>query len=86
MMDLLGIKSLRPGASGDANAPNAANYDESKADVYTNLPDPLGLKNGAKVTSAQMWWKERRPEISGGFDREILGRTPATCQGDMGSG
>ena len=52
MMDLLGIKTLRPGASGDANAPNAANYDESKADVYTNLPDPLVMKNGEKVTSA----------------------------------
>ena len=46
MMDLLGIKALRPGASGDVNAPNAANYDESKADVYTNLPDPLVMKNG----------------------------------------
>ncbi len=77
MMDLLGIKALRPGASGDANAPNAANYDESKADVYTNLPDPLVLKNGQKVTSAEMWWSKRRPEIQEDFDREILGRTPA---------
>jgi hypothetical protein len=77
MMDLLGIKSLRPGASGDANAPNAANYDESKADAYTNLPDPLVLKNGAKVTSAEMWWSQRWPEIQEDFDREILGRTPA---------
>ena len=77
MMDLLGIKALRAGASGDASALNAANYDESKADVYTNLPDPLVLKNGEKVTSAQMWWARRRPEIQEDFDREILGRTPA---------
>ena len=77
MMDLLGIKTLRGGASGDANSPNAANYDESKADVYPNLPDPLLLKNGEMVTSAQIWWTRRRPEILEDFDREILGRTPA---------
>src|SRR5450631_541307 len=77
MMDLLGIKTLRPGASGNADGPNPANYDESKADVYTNLPDPLVLKSGAKVTSSDMWWNQRRPEIQEEFDREILGRTPA---------
>jgi hypothetical protein len=77
MMDLLGIKALRPGASGSADGPNPANYDESKADVYTNLPDPLVLKNGVKVGSAQVWWTQRRPEIQEDFDREILGRTPA---------
>jgi dienelactone hydrolase len=77
MMDLLGIKQLRPGASGNADGPNPANYDEAKADVYTNLPDPLVLKSGEKVTTAQMWWNQRRPEIQEDFDREILGRTPA---------
>ena len=77
MMDMLGIKTLRPGASGNADAPNAANYDESKADVYKNLPDPLVMKNGERVTSAQMWWGQRRPEIQEDFDKEILGRTPA---------
>ena len=35
-----------------ANGPNPANYDESKADVYPNLPDPLVLKNGQPVTTA----------------------------------
>src|ERR1700689_2101668 len=42
-MDLLGIKTLRPGASGSADGPNPANYDESKADLYPRLPDPLVL-------------------------------------------
>jgi hypothetical protein len=77
MMDLLGIKELRPGASGSANAPNAANYDESKADLYPNLPDALVLNNGKPVTSAKAWWSERRPQIVELFDREILGRVPA---------
>ncbi len=77
MMDLLGIKSLRPGRNGmDPNAPNYANYDESKANPYPNLPDPLVLKNGQKVTTAQMWRNQRRPEIVEDFDREIYGRVP----------
>ncbi len=76
-MDLLGIKQLRPGASGNANGANPANYDESKADIYNNLPDPLVMKNGDKVTTADMWWSKRRPEIAEDLDREILGRTPA---------
>jgi hypothetical protein len=77
MMDLLGIKSLRPGRNGmDPNAPNYANYDESKANPYPNLPDPLVLKNGQKVTTAEMWWNQRRPEIVEDFDREIYGRVP----------
>ncbi len=77
MMDLLGIKELRPGADGDPKSPRAANYDESKADVYPNLPDPLLLKNRIRVTSARAWWTKRRPEIVEDFDREILGRVPA---------
>ena len=49
MMDLLGIKEIRPGRSGTAGQPNYANYDESKANPYPDLPDPLVLKNGKKV-------------------------------------
>jgi len=75
-MDLLHIKELRQGPSGDPKAPNAANVDESKVPRYT-LPDPLTLKNGKKVTTAEMWWKLRRPEIVEDFDREIYGRMPA---------
>ena len=41
MLDLLGIQSLRPGPSGNPKAPNAANVDESKANPYPVLPDPL---------------------------------------------
>jgi len=76
-MDLLGIKELRRGAAGDAKSPYAANYDESKAAVYPNLPDPLVLENGKRVTSAKTWWTKRRPEIVEDFDREIYGRVPA---------
>ena len=76
MMDQLGIKALRPGPSGNENAPNHANYDESKANPFPDLPDALTLKNGKKVASAEMWWKQRRPEIVEDFGREVVGRVP----------
>ncbi|HEY6487547.1 MAG TPA: hypothetical protein VIY99_00355 [Terracidiphilus sp.] len=76
-MDLLGIKQLRSGADGDANSPHSANYDESKADIYPKIPDPLLFDNGKPVTTPKQWWTRRRPEIVELFDREIYGRTPA---------
>jgi hypothetical protein len=76
-MELLKITSLRQGANGsNPQAPNYANYDESKANPYPKLPDPLVLKNGKKVKTAKVWWNERRPEIVEDFDREIYGRAP----------
>jgi lysophospholipase L1-like esterase len=76
MMDQLGIKALRPGPSGNENAPNHANYSEALANPFPNLPDVLTLKNGKKVTTPEMWWNQRRPEIVEDFDREVLGRVP----------
>src|SRR6185312_8515960 len=63
MMDQLGIKAMRPGPSGNESAPNHANYDESKANPYPTLPDPLVLHNGQKVTTPETWRKKRRPEL-----------------------
>src|SRR5258706_15745052 len=76
MMEQLGITALRPGPSGKEGAPNEANYDESKTNPFPDLPDPLTLKNGQKVTSAQAWWNQRRPEIIEDFEREVFGRIP----------
>jgi (4-O-methyl)-D-glucuronate---lignin esterase len=77
MMEKLGVSQIRQGANGrDPDAPNAANYDESKANPYPGLPDPLALANGKPVKSANDWWKKRRPELVELFDREIYGRTP----------
>ena len=63
LMKLLGIDSLRPGPSWKPTDPNAANTDESKANPYTNYPDPLIMNDGRKVTTSEMWWKLRRPEM-----------------------
>ena len=76
MMDQLGIKALRPGPSGNEKDPNHANYDEAKANPYGDLPDALTLKSGQKVTSADQWWNQRRPEIVEDFEREVYGRVP----------
>lgn len=79
MMEQLGIKSLRPGAEGsNRQAPNFQNTDEAKANPYPTLPDPLTLKDGTKVTTPELWWNQRRPEIVEDFDREVYGRVPAT--------
>ncbi|MBV9880107.1 MAG: hypothetical protein JO180_06395 [Gemmatirosa sp.] len=76
MMTQLGIRSLRPGPSGNESAPNHANYDDSTANPFPVLPDVLTLKNGKKVTTAAAWWNQRRPEIVEDFEREIYGRLP----------
>jgi hypothetical protein len=76
-MDLLGIKEVRPGRNGlNKDDPAFANYDEARANPFPNLPDPLTLKNGARVTRAADWWNRRRPEIVEDFDREVYGRVP----------
>ena len=73
----LGITRLRPGPSGSANATtNAANYDPAQANPFPDLPEPLVTKSGQKVTTAEQWWKVRRPEIAEDFEREIIGRVP----------
>ena len=76
MQEQLGITKLRPGPSGDPKNPNAANTDESKANPFPNLPELMTLKDGTRVTTAEQWWKQRRPEIVEDFEREVLGRIP----------
>ena len=61
----------------DPKAADATNYDESKANIYPKLPDALLLKNGQRVTSPEVWFDQRRPEIVADYEREILGRAPA---------
>ncbi len=75
-MDLLNITSIRHGADGNPKSPNAANYDESKANPTPTLPNPLLLTNGKIVKTKTTWWKQRRPEIVEYFDREVYGRVP----------
>jgi hypothetical protein len=77
MLDQLGIKSLRPGPSGNEKAPNHANTDESLANPYPDLPDPLTLIDGRKVATPDMWWHQRRPQIVELYEDNVYGRLPA---------
>lgn len=76
MKQQLGIKKLRPGPSGNESAPNHANYDESSANPCPELPDVLSTQNGKKVTTADMWWNQRRPELIEAFEKDVYGRVP----------
>src|SRR5689334_12145081 len=79
MAQLLGVTDMRPGARGQiaqANDPDFAPYDESKANDYKGLNPVDVMPDGRKVTTADMWWKEKRPQLVELFDREIYGRMP----------
>ena len=52
-----------------------SNYDESLVGEI-NLPDLLRLEDGRRVTSAAMWWDERRPELVRLIESEVYGRVP----------
>src|SRR5215470_14161269 len=71
VMDQLKI-TLFPSGPG---AYLASTYNESTANPYPNLPDPLTFNNGSKVRTASEW-RRRRSEIMELFDREIYGRRP----------
>jgi hypothetical protein len=74
LVNLLHLDELRPGVTG-----KTANYDESKANPWPNLPNPLLLENGKHVTSAKTWWTQRRPQLVELFDREVYGRVPVNA-------
>lgn len=76
MLDQLGITRLRPGRSGNEDSPNAANYDESKANPYPVLPKILKTRSGEQVSTPEQWWNERRPEIVELLESEVYGRIP----------
>lgn len=76
MLDQLGIKSVRRGFDADQSSPYAANYDESKANPYPEIPELMKTDKGRNVKTAKDWWNVRRPEIKEGFESEIYGRVP----------
>ncbi len=54
---------------------SATNYYERHVPKYT-LPDPLVMSDGTKVTDAQQWRTQRRPEILELFRKHVYGRSP----------
>jgi hypothetical protein len=57
---------------------HVSNYTEEKVPPY-KLPDPLVTSAGKRVTSAEMWSRERRPEILKFYRTDIYGAVPANA-------
>jgi len=53
IMDRLHITTMRRGRDGSPDSPYAANYDESKANPFPGLSDPLVLNDGKKVNDSE---------------------------------
>jgi hypothetical protein len=62
-----------PGPGSSRAEQEQINYDEAKVPPYV-LPDPLVMRDGRRVTSAEMWRLERRPEILALFETQVYGR------------
>lgn len=67
-------------SAANAARSEEANYDESKVPSY-NLPDPLVLQDGTKVTTPQQWREVRRPELLEIFRTQVYGRRLEKPQG-----
>ena len=68
----MAMLTLLPAAAIHAQG---TNYDETKVPQYT-LPDPLIMADGRKVTDADTWTRQRRPEIVKLFETHVYGRSP----------
>lgn len=51
------------------------NYDETKVPAY-ELPDPLTMRRGEPVETADQWFQKRRPELMDLFRESVYGRRP----------
>ena len=77
MLAKVGVGQPREGRQpNSADESKHPNYDELTANPYPFYPDPLVTASGKKVTSAKMWYKERRPELVKLFEENVYGRMP----------
>src|SRR6266446_5005030 len=68
---------MRRGPDGmNRNAPNYQNTDEARANPWPHLPEMMVTKSRQPVTTPELWWQVRRPEIVEYFDAEVYGRVP----------
>jgi hypothetical protein len=73
---------LRRGVTGALIAPTLAAFaggpflEVSELASQKQLPDPLVMFNGERVTSRQQWFRDRRPELKGLFQHYMYGEIP----------
>jgi hypothetical protein len=76
-LKLLGIIAMQPPATAyDIGKPGNANYDETTANPYPNLPALLVMKNGKTIKSPAQW-PQRRKELIDLFAENVYGKYPA---------
>ncbi|MDZ4708822.1 MAG: hypothetical protein SH818_10530 [Saprospiraceae bacterium] len=61
MIDQLGIKSLRPGPSGDESAPNHANYNESTANPLSGFTRSFSFEKREKGDDTGIMLERKTP-------------------------
>jgi hypothetical protein len=79
MLEQLRISAsvMRRGPSGfSPKAPDYQNTDEGKANPWPHLPEMMVTKRRQPVTTSEIWWNVRRPELVEYFDAEVYGRVP----------
>ncbi len=54
--------------------------------VQTNLPDPLVMLNGAKISSSDDWFRKRRPELRELFQHYMYGSMPKALKLEVSRG
>jgi hypothetical protein len=69
---MLGLSGPPPAG---AVSSDPATFNEAVANPYPNLPDPLRLNSGQRVTTRAQW-NTRRAELVEVFEREVYGRIP----------
>ena len=55
------------------------NYDETKVPDYV-LPDPMVCLDSTRVNNADVWFKQRRPEILHLFEEFVYGKVPGELE------
>ncbi|WP_161604229.1 esterase [Roseiconus nitratireducens] len=58
---------------------HVSNYDQTQVPAY-ELPDPLQMQDGTRVTTADQW-QRRRQEILGFYQQQIYGQVPENAPG-----
>jgi hypothetical protein len=63
-------------AFGAVRAGDESFPDVSRLPSHPELPDPLVLFNGERVTTKEQWFKQRRPELKALFEYYMYGKAP----------
>src|SRR5882724_6201352 len=73
LVTILLVTTLFAGCAGTNRAPLP---EPPALAVQTEMPDPLRMLNGKRITSPKQWITERRPELKALFQHYMYGAIP----------